>query len=267
MDENVKYRESLRHAKRIVVKVGSRVLVQKSGKPNRLNMKKIVNELTDFERKGYEMSLVSSGDIGSGLDALHIKERPNDITDLQMAAAVGQLRLMGVYDEFFKKNKCPIGQILLTHDVLIDKERHDNAQNTLENLIAHKIIPIINENDTVSTEEIKFGDNDVLAALVAILINADALILLTITDGLRETLSNGKTKRVPFIDRLDDSVLSHIKDKKDNMSMGGMTSKLQSAEVAAKEGIPVIIADGRKKNVISNILQGKNEGTLLFPKK
>lgn len=267
MNENLKYRESLRYAKRVVVKVGSRVLVQNSGKPNHASMKKVVGELVDFQKKNYEMSLVSSGAIGAGLDALKIKQRPSDITDLQMAAAVGQLRLMGIYDELFKEKKCSIGQILLTHDVLKDQERHDNAQNTLESLISHKIIPIINENDTVSTEEIKFGDNDVLAALVSILINADALVLLTITDGLRQNVSSGRTKRVSFIDQIDESILSHIEDKKSNLSTGGMTSKLKSAELAANEGIPVIIADGRKDNVLDNIFSGRDEGTLLFPKK
>ena len=267
MSENVKNREVLKHCNRIVVKVGSKVLVQESGIPDRDNMQNIVDELSFFQNKGNEMALVSSGAIGSGLEALRIKNRPDDITDLQMAAAVGQLRLISIYDDLFGAKECAIGQILLTHDVLNNKEQHMNAQNTLLSLISHKIIPIINENDTVSTEEIKFGDNDVLAALVAILIGADALILLTAIDGLKKSLSDNKTERISIVEEVNDAIFSHVKDVKDNLSSGGMTSKLQSAQLATSKGIPVVIADGRKKDVLKNILNGNDEGTFLVPVK
>ncbi|MEE9369720.1 MAG: glutamate 5-kinase, partial [Pontiella sp.] len=141
------------------------------------------------------------------------------------------------------------------------RDRHLNARNTLLNLIAHRIVPIINENDAVSTEEIKFGDNDVLAALVAILVDADALILLSTTDGLRD----GET-RVSYIEEVDDNVLGLVSDKEDKLSTGGMASKLESAQIAAHNGIPVVIADGRKTGALTRIFQGEDEGTLLFPK-
>lgn len=200
--------------------------------------------------------------MGAGLEALGMAKRPKAIADLQMAAAVGQIRLMSVYDELFSRNNCQIGQVLLTHDGLKDRERHLNARNTLLNLISNRIVPIINENDAVSTEEIKFGDNDVLAALVAILVDADALILLSTTDGLRDD----ENQRVSFIEEVDEDVLALVSDKQDKLSTGGMASKLQSAQVAAQNGIPVVIANGRKPGALTRILNGQDEGTLLFPK-
>ena len=256
----------MKTAKRIVVKAGSKVLVQSTGRPDSRRLKLLVDELAQFQNNGGEVAFVSSGAIGAGLEALGMKTRPTAIPDLQMAAAVGQTRLMSLYDHLFGVNKCNIGQVLLTHDGLKHRERHLNARNTLLNLIANRIVPVINENDAVSTEEIQFGDNDVLAALVAILIDADALILLSSTDGLREPASNGKTRRVSYIEEVDDAVLGLVADKQDNLSAGGMASKLDSAQIAAHNGIPVVIANGRKTGVLTRIFQGRDEGTLLIPK-
>lgn len=256
------HRDTLKKAKRVVVKAGSKVLVQSTGKPDKRRLNLLVDELAQFQNDGGETAFVSSGAVGAGLEALGMKTRPKEMPDLQMAAAVGQIRLMSVYDELFSQNKCQIGQVLLTHDALKHRERHLNARNTLLNLIANRIIPIINENDAISTKEIKFGDNDVLAALVAILIDADALILLSTTDGLRDD----NNKRVSFIEEVDDNVLNLVSDKKDNLSTGGMTSKLKSAQIAAQNGIPVVIANGRKTGALTRIFEGKDEGTLLFPK-
>lgn len=261
MTKNIENRKNLKFAKRIVVKVGSKVLVDKSGKPNIQRMKKIVKDISSINKQNYQIALVSSGAIGSGIEALKFKTRPTDITDLQMAAAVGQLRLISIYDELFTFYRCQIAQILLTHDVLKNKHQCANAKNTIFNLLSNNIIPIINENDTVSTDEIKFGDNDVLAALVAKLINADALILLSTIDGLRATAQNGKTKRISYVNQINKTTFSHVDDQKDNLSLGGMKSKLESAKLAGDEGIPVVIADGRKDNIISQILSGHDEGT------
>ena len=266
MTQNILHRDALRTAKRIVVKAGSKVLVQSTGRPDSRRLKLLVGELAQFQNNGGEVAFVSSGAIGAGLEALGMKMRPTAIPDLQMAAAVGQTRLMSLYDQLFGENKCNIGQVLLTHDVLKHRERHLNARNTLLNLIANRIVPVINENDAVSTEEIQFGDNDVLAALVAILIDADALILLSSTDGLREPAGKGKTRRVSYIEEVDGDVLGLVADKKDNLSAGGMASKLESAQIAAHNGIPVVIANGRKTGVLTRIFQGRDEGTLLFPK-
>jgi len=255
------HRDALKNAKRIVVKVGSKVLVQRTGRPDSQRLKLLVDELAKFQTGGGEVAFVSSGAIGAGLDALGMKTRPAAIPDLQMAAAVGQTRLMSLYDQLFGENQCNIGQVLLTHDALKHRERHLNARNTLLNLIAHRIIPVINENDAISTEEIQFGDNDVLAALVAILIDADALVLLSTTDGLRDG-----ERRVSYIEEVDNDVLRLVADKQDHLSTGGMASKLESAQIAAHNGIPVVIADGRKTGVLTRIFQGLDEGTLLFPK-
>ncbi len=256
-----KHRSSLKDAKRVVVKAGSKVLVESTGRPDEKQLRQLVDALAAFRKGGGEVAFVSSGAVGAGLEALGMKSRPKAIPDLQMAASVGQICLMSVYNELFQANGCQVGQVLLTHDVLKHRERHLNARNTLLNLIEHGIIPIINENDTISTEEIKFGDNDVLAALVAILIDADALILLSTTDGLR----NGD-ERVSYIEEVDDDVLNLVADKTDLLSTGGMASKLQSAQIAAHNGIPVVIADGRRSGVLGRILNGEDEGTLLFPK-
>ncbi|MDF7798091.1 glutamate 5-kinase [Pontiellaceae bacterium B1224] len=256
------HRESLKHAKRIVVKAGSKVLVESSGRPDEQQLKLLVDELAHIENQGGEVAFVSSGAVGAGLDALGMKTRPTAMQDLQMAAAVGQICLMRLYHDLFGENDVRIGQVLLTHDALKHRERHLNARNTLMNLIENRIIPVINENDAISTEEIKFGDNDVLAALVAILIDADALILLSTTDGLRDGASN----RVSYIEEVDDNVLELVSDKADKLSTGGMASKLNSAQIAAHNGIPVVIADGRKPGVLKRIFSGEDEGTLLFPK-
>ncbi len=261
MNQNQQHRDALKSAKRIVVKAGSKVLVQSTGRPDSRRLKLLVDELAQFQNNGGEVAFVSSGAIGAGLEALGMKTRPTAIPDLQMAAAVGQTRLMSLYDRLFGDNKCNIGQVLLTHDALKHRERHLNARNTLLNLIAHRIVPVINENDAISTEEIQFGDNDVLAALVAILIDADALILLSTTDGLRD----GK-QRVSYIEEVDDDILGLVADKQDNLSSGGMASKLKSAQIAAHNGIPVVIANGRKTGALTRIFQGLDEGTLLFPK-
>lgn len=203
-----------------------------------------------------------------GMHALGMKTRPVTIPDLQMAASVGQTRLMSIYNDLFgdNKDKAKIGQILLTHDALENRIRHVTARNTLLNLISHGIIPVINENDTISTREIEFGDNDVLAALTAILVDADALVLLSTTDGLREPDLKESTKRVSCIAEVNEDVLALVKDKPNSISTGGMASKLHSAQLAASNGIPVIIANGRKSGVLKSIFDGCDEGTLLMPK-
>ncbi len=244
------------------MKAGSKVLVEHSGKPDRQQLKQLVDELAGLQNKGGEIAFVSSGAVGAGLEALGLKTRPKAVPDLQMAAAVGQIRLMSLYDELFSANQCRIGQVLLTHDALKHRGRHLNARNTMLNLIGNRIVPIINENDAISTEEIKFGDNDVLAALVAILIDADALVLLSSTDGLRDA----DNRRVSSIEEVDDDILGLVSDTKDHLSSGGMASKLRSAQIAAHNGIPVVIANGRKGGVLTRIFEGEDEGTLLFPK-
>ncbi len=252
-------RNQLKEAKRIVVKVGSRVLVDETGRPDHERIHTLVSGIAVAHDAGHEMALVSSGAIAAGIEALGMETRPTALPDLQMAAAVGQTRLMSLYSDLFEQRHIKTGQILLTDDLLKVEERRTNAQNTLNNLIAHRIVPVINENDTVATEEITFGDNDLLAALVSILIEADALILLTTTDGLR----NETGERVSFVDEVSEDVLALDKGSNGHLSTGGMKSKLLAADEAAKAGASVVIADGQCPGVIQKILSGKDIGTLI----
>jgi len=251
-------RNRLKKAKRIVVKVGSRVLVDSTGKPDHDRIFKLVSDIAGQHDSGLEMLLVSSGAIAAGIEALGMKKRPTALPDLQMAAAVGQTRLMSLYSHLFGQKHIKVGQVLLTNDIFQDGRR-TNAQNTLLNLIKHRIVPVINENDTVATEEIKFGDNDLLAALVAILVKADALILLSTTDGLKD--DDGR--RVPFVEQVSDDILALDKGKNGELSTGGMKSKLMSSGKAAAAGIPVVIADGQTDGIIQSVLGGADTGTLI----
>jgi glutamate 5-kinase len=254
-----KTRETLKNAKRIVVKVGSRILVDSTGKPDHERIFSLVSDIAQAHDTGCEMLLVSSGAIAAGIEALGMEKRPSALPDLQMAAAVGQTRLMSLYSHLFGQKHIKVGQILLTDDLFRADERRINAQNTLLNLIAHRIVPVINENDTVATEEIKFGDNDLLAALVAILVEADALLLLTATDGLKDK----EGLRIPFIEKVSDDILALDTGKNGDLSTGGMKSKLLSADRAASAEIPVIIADGQQPGTIQAVLAGEDIGTLI----
>ncbi len=263
--KGIETRKALVSAQRLVVKVGSRVLVQRTGRPDVRRMRELVRQVSALREAGREVVVVSSGAIGSGMEALGMKSRPKTLPDLQMAAAVGQSRLMAAYDELFGARGVMIGQILLTHDDLKHRVRHLNARNTMMNLLRHGIVPIVNENDVISVDEIKFGDNDLLASLAAMLIGADALVLLTTVDGLREPSGNGRTRRVPILDGISDQALGLAKGKGSELSTGGMLSKLQSAAMVVNSGIPVVIANGRSNGVVDRIFEGADEGTLVAP--
>ena len=252
------HREKVTRSQRIVVKIGSRVLVQESGKPDLKRIRSLVKDLVRLQKAGREVIVVSSGAIGTGMQALGMKTRPTSLPDLQMAAAVGQCRLMTTYDRFFSAEKCHIGQVLLTHDDLKHRQRHLNARNTMMNLLRNGIIPIVNENDVVAVDEIKFGDNDRLAALVALLIEADLLVLLTTVDGFR-----AQSKRVSYLSGIGEKELAHAIGKGSGISTGGMASKLQAANLVAQVSAPVVIANGRTAGVLTKILSGADVGTLI----
>jgi glutamate 5-kinase len=167
------------------------------------------------------------------------------------------------YEELFAREKCRIGQVLLTHEDLNNRTRHLNARNTMMNLLRHKIVPVVNENDVVSVDEIKVGDNDVMAALVALLVDADLLVLLTTTDGLREPTASGRTRRIRFLEGVDEAALRLAHGKAGELSTGGMFTKLQAANTAAEAGIATVIASGKKTNILSDIFAGKDVGTLI----
>jgi len=258
-------RSILKSARRVVVKIGSRVLVQRTGRPDTRRMKELVRQVAQLRKEGREVIVVSSGAIGAGMEALGMKKRPTSVPDLQMAAAVGQSRLMATYDALFGAYGITIGQVLLTHADLNHRVRHLNARNTMLNLLEHAIVPIVNENDVVASEEIKFGDNDLLASLVSIMMEADALILLTTVDGFRLPAGTGRTKRASVLEGVDAKTLAHAVGKGSELSTGGMASKLQSAGMALSTGIPVVIANGRTDAIILDVTAGRDVGTFIHP--
>lgn len=259
----IKLRNHLTEAKRVVVKVGTRLLVSSSGKPSEARMRALVHEIARLRRNGREVILVTSGAIGSGMEVLGLKTRPKTVPDLQMAAAVGQTRLMSQYEKCFARERVHVGQVLLTHDDLNNRTRHLNARNTMLNLLRHGILPIVNENDAVATEEITIGDNDVLAALVALLCGADVLVLLTSVNGVLKPVEKGGTRRIPWIESVTDEILSFAQGKGSDLSVGGMNSKLQAAQMVARAGGLVVIADGRKSNTLSRVFSAADSGTLV----
>lgn len=256
-------RTRLADARRIVVKIGSRVLVQRTGRPDVRRMRELVRQLAALHEQGREVLVVSSGAIGSGIEAMGWRKRPSTLKLLQMAAAVGQSRLMAAYDKLFSEHDIRIGQILLTHEDLRHRTRHLNASETISTLLDHRVIPIINENDVVAIDEIKFGDNDLLAALTSLLIQADALVLLSTVDGFRAPTAAGRTKRVPYLAGISEKELALALGKGSELSTGGMASKLQSAGMVAENGVPVVIANGRSDGVLDRVLAGEDAGTLI----
>ncbi len=268
MKTSIKYRSLISDLHRVVIKIGSRVLVQKSGRPDVRRMKMLVKNIASLVRQGYEPIIITSGAIGAGVEALGMKKRPTLLPDLQMAAAVGQSRLMAKYDKLFSAEHCKIGQVLLTHNDFNHEGRLINVRRTMENLIRHKVIPIVNENDVVADEEIRadnrLGDNDRLAALVSKQVRADLLIILTTSDGVRKPAGNGKTKRVRCIESITKNILSLANGKKSELSVGGMATKLKAAQSATNAGCYVVIADGRKNNTILNVMSGDDVGTMIL---
>lgn len=260
MDES---RRALSQCRRIIFKFGTRVLVNRNGRPNPTRLRALVAELATLHHAGHEVIVVSSGAIGAGMQALDMKTRPTRLPDLQMAAAVGQTKLMGIYDELFGAKGCRVGQILLNHDDLKHRTRHLNARNTMMNLLRHRVIPVVNENDATTVEEITLGDNDNLAALVTILVDGDLLMLMTCVDGLRAPSVSGKTRRVAYLPRVDRVARELVFGKGDALSSGGMVTKLDAAEAVNRIGALAVIADGSKPANISRILEGDDRGTLI----
>jgi len=253
--------------RRVVVKIGSRVLVQKTGRPDVRRMRELIGQIAAMRRAGREVAVVTSGAIGAGMEALGMRERPSLLPDLQMAAAVGQCRLMSRYDELFSAAGCKVGQVLLTHDDFHHKIRLTNARRTLENLLRNGVVPIINENDVVADEEIRadlaLGDNDLLASLVVRLVRADLLVLLTTTDGLRQRATGRRTRRVRYLETVNRATFALVSDGESALSKGGMLSKLKAARSAAAAGCSVVIAHGRRPGVLSRIMRGEDVGTLV----
>ena len=245
---------------RVVVKIGASVLTDISGRPETRRFARLVDQLAACLTQGREVIVVSSGAIACGMGALGLSRRPKEVAHLQACAAVGQSELMRRYSHAFAKHGLLVAQVLLTQDDLADRTRCRNAKQTLRALIARRVVPIINENDTVAVEEIAFGDNDRLAALVACLLEAQLLVILSDVDGVLE--------RGRVIERIDDLNHTHhalALGTSRETTTGGMASKLAAARIVRHRGIPLVIANGTKPDVLPKILDGKPVGTLIVP--
>lgn len=268
MKKALKYRESVADARRIVVKIGTRVLVQKTGRPDVRRIRNLVGQIAALQRSGRELVVVTSGAVGAGMEALGMKERPKALPDLQMAAAVGQCRLMSRYDALFSAAGCQVGQVLLTHDDFHHKIRLTNARRTMENLIRNNVIPVVNENDVVADEEIRadlaLGDNDLLASLLVKMIRADLLIILSTVDGVLNTSRHRHPERIRYIETITRETFAVVTGDKSPLSRGGMASKLRAAQNATQAGCSVVIAGGRRPEVLTRIMRGDDVGTLIL---
>lgn len=251
------------NVKRLVVKVGSRVLVDDAGRPDLTQLTRLTTQVAVLQKKNYEIIFVSSGAIAAGVQSLGWPQRPVNLPDLQMAAAVGQGVLLNHYSELFSRQGCRLGQVLLTHGDLNDRVRHLNARNTIMAMLRNRIIPVVNENDVVAVDEIRFGDNDLLAAMVAALVDADLLILLTTSDGLFRTDKGRLVERIPKLEDITDETISMAQGKGSSWSSGGMGSKLQASDRAIKAGTPVLIANGYDEQILERLLLGEDLGTLI----
>jgi glutamate 5-kinase len=256
----------LAHVRRILVKVGSAVLTGQDGLDLNI-IEQLVGDIAALRERGCQVVLVSSGAIASGKHRMGIEGRLKSIPQKQAAAAVGQGRLMRVYSNAFGKHGLYVGQVLLTMSDMTDRKRYLNIRNTLFTLLEWGVITIINENDTVAVDEIKFGDNDQLAAMVANIIEAHLVINLTSTDGLydQNPAESKKARLIPLVTEITPEIEASATEEATAVGMGGMKSKVQAAKKVTASGIPYIIAPGRRPGILQEIMDGKETGTLFLP--
>jgi len=258
-------RELLKDVGRIVVKFGTGVLTDSRKQPDLAQLGQLVAQISEQRKAGKEVVIVTSGAVGAGMGALGFAKRPTELSQLQACAAVGQSRLMSLYEKLFSTHDLHVAQVLLTHEDLEHHERHLNARNTLVTLLAHGVIPIINENDAISFTEIKFGDNDKLSALVASLLPADLLVILTTVDGVIENFGKADPKTIPIIEHIDSDLEKIAGGTTSETAVGGMRSKIEAAKIVVRSGIPLVIASGKKKHMLARVMAGEEEGTLFVP--
>ena len=253
---------SFQDAKRIVVKVGSSTLTYETGMINIRRVEKLVKVLADLRNSGKEIVLVSSGAVAVGVGKLGLKERPHDTPSKQAAAAVGQCELMYLYDKLFAEYNHNVAQILLTRDIVEVEKRTENVVNTFNRLLEMGVIPVVNENDTVAVEEIEFGDNDTLSAIVATLVGADALILMSDIDGLytANPHENPNATLIRRVETIDDSILSIAGGAGSNRGTGGMITKIHAAQIACSKGIDMAIIQGENPDLLYDLMEGKEVG-------
>ncbi len=258
---------SIDEKKRIVVKVGTSTLTHKTGKTNIARMAKLVSVLADLHNMGHEVILVSSGAISIGMGRLNLAEKPDEIPETQALAAIGQGELMFMYDKMFGEYDIVVAQMLFTTDVLEKEDDRRHFLNTFNQLLVYGAIPIVNENDSISIDELVNGDNDCLSATVAALINADLLVMFTDTDGLYDSnpSENKDAKLIELVEEITPEIES-LAGGAGSRGTGGFTTKIKSAKIATDAGIPVVIANGNKPTKLYKILEGKQVGTRFLPK-
>lgn len=263
------YREKLKDKKRVVVKIGSSSITHpQTGAINLTKLEVLVRELCDLKNMGKDVILVSSGAIAVGRQTIGFHHRPKTVAEKQACAAIGQAQLMMIYQKLFCEYGHQAAQVLMTKGTMTDNLSRRNASNTFEELMTLGAIPIVNENDTVSTYEIQFGDNDTLSAIVAALVGADMLLLLSDIDGLYtdDPRKNKDARFINFVDKLDEHLMEMGKGAGSDVGTGGMATKLSAARIATASGADMVIANGDDFHVIHRIIQGADIGTLFLGK-
>ena len=258
------------HDMRIVVKVGTSTLAHPTGRLNIQRMEKLCKVLSDLKNMGHEIILVSSGAIAMGFGKLNLSERPKDVPTKQASAAVGQCELMYIYDKLFTEYNHTMAQLLITApDIEEGGVRKQNFHNTLARLLELGALPVINENDTISTEEFGIGDNDTLSAIVAVTIQADLLILLSDIDGLfdGDPRKNPDAKLIDTVEKIDEHIISLGGGSGSNLGTGGMATKLRAAQMATAAGCEMVIANGQSPEVLYDVAAGKRVGTRFLAKR
>lgn len=268
MNEN--FRELLKDKKKIVIKIGSSSLTHEAtGNINYNKLEKLVRILCDIKSEGKDIVLVSSGAIAVGRQAVGLTEKPAILAQKQACAAIGQCRLMTTYQKLFSEYNQIAAQVLMTKYTMLNEESMNNAKNTFEELFRFGAIPVVNENDTISTYEIEFGDNDRLSALVCALIGADLLILLSDIDGLftDDPNVNPDAKFIDVVPEIDDTILNMAKGSQSSVGTGGMSAKISAATIATYSGADMVIANSKDISVIEQIIEGETIGTLFLAQK
>ncbi len=259
----------IENVKRIVVKVGTSTLTYDGGGINIRRVEKLVKVLSDIKNSGKEVILVSSGAIGVGMGKLGIKSRPACVKDKQALAAIGQCELINFYSGLFDHYNHNVAQVLLTKDVVSDPKRNENARNTFERLLELGIIPIVNENDVISTEQIEFGDNDTLSATVACLADADLLVILSDIDGLYDSdpRSNPDARLIEEVEKITPEIEALAGGAGSERGTGGMITKILAAKTATEAGIDMLINNGADPMILYDIIDGEKRGTLFKAEK
>lgn len=254
---------------RIAVKVGTSTLTHSTGRMDIRHVEELCKVLSDIKNAGHEVILVSSGAIGMGVGKLNLRERPSDMPGKQAAAAVGQCELMYIYDKLFGEYNHTVAQILLTGEDMRSESRHRNFANTLERLLEMGTLPVINENDTVATEEIRVGDNDTLGALVAVSVRADLLVVMTDIDGLytADPRKNPNAELVREVRELTPELRQAAGGGGTALSTGGMATKLKAAEICMRSGTDMLIINGESPDILYRVLEGENVGTRFIGRK